>query len=98
METTKNITALLELIGKLPDAKHHIHICPIDGAHCVTNEWLVGGFAGRSFEGDSYESATSELIDYLHHEKEHDTMVGKIIRDSGFPNLEDVYDYCQRTL
>ena len=46
---------MLDLIKRLPDSKSHIHICCITGKHCVTNEFFAGAFAGRAFEGNTYE-------------------------------------------
>lgn len=86
---------ILTLIKRLPDAKSHIHICCIDGKHCVTNEFFAGAFAGRSFEGDTYEEAAEQLIDYMYEHIGHDSMVGKAVTESGFPDLERVYEYCK---
>ena len=88
-------TEMLELIKRLPDSNSHIHICSIDGQHCVTNEWFAGNFAGRSFEADSYEEAAQELIDYMYAHIGHDSMVGKSVTESGFPDLERVFEYCK---
>lgn len=86
---------ILELIKKLPDAESHIHICCIDGKHCVTNEWFAGNFAGRSFEAENYEDAAQQLIDYMYEHIGHNSMVGKSVTESGFPDLEKVYEYCK---
>lgn len=88
-------TEMLDLIKRLPDSENHIHICNIDGKHCVTNEWFAGAFAGRAFEGDTYEEATEQLIDYMYKHIGHDSMVGKAVTESGFPNLDLVYNYCK---
>ena len=86
---------ILELINKLPDAESHIHICCISGKYCVTNEWFAGNFAGRGFESDNYEDAAQQLIDYMYEHIGHNSIVGKCVTDSGFPNLKKVYDYCK---
>lgn len=86
---------ILELIKKLPYAESHIHVCLINGKHCVTNEWFAGNFAGRSFEADNYEEAAQQLIDYMYEHIEHNSIVGKLVTESGFPNLEKVYEYCK---
>lgn len=86
---------VLELINRLPDSDSHIHICPIDGKHCVTNEWFAGNFAGRAFEGDSYEEAAEQLIDYMYEHIRHNSMVGRSVTESGFPDLIKVYEYCK---
>lgn len=86
---------MLFLIRRLPDSEDHIHICCIDGKHCVTNEFFAGAFAGRSFEGDTYEEATEQLIDYMYEHIGHNSIVGKAVTESGFPNLDKVYEYCK---
>ena len=85
---------ILELIKKLPDVENHISIDYHEKKFCVTNEWLVGAFAGQSFEADSFYEAAEELIDYLYKHINHDSMVGRIVTESGFPDLEKVYNYC----
>ena len=88
------VKEMLTLIKRLPDAESHIHICCIDGKHCVTNEFFAGAFAGRSFEGENYEEATEQLIDYMYEHIGHDSIVGKAVTESGFPDLDRVYEYC----
>lgn len=85
---------VLELIGRLPDADSHIYIDRINGKHCVTSEWIVGSFAGRAFEANSYSAATRKLIRYMYGHIGHISMVGKLVTESGFPDLEKVYEYC----
>lgn len=89
------VEQVLELIKKLPYLDEHIHIYPIDGKHVVTNEWLLGSFAGRAFEGNSFEEATEKLIEYLYKHKGKRHMVGEIVERSGFPDLEKMYEYCK---
>ena len=86
---------ILTLIKRLPDAENHIHICCIDGKHCVTNEFFFFFFEGRSFEGDTYEEAAEQLIDYMYEHIGHDSIAGKAVTESGFPNLDRVYEYCK---
>lgn len=88
-------TEMLDLIKRLPDSESHIHICNIDGKHCVTNEFFAGAFAGRAFEGDTYEEATEQLIDYMYEHIGHDSIVGKAVTESGFPELGKLYEYCK---
>lgn len=87
------VKQILELIKKLPYSDEYIHICPIDGRYVVTNEWLLGSFAGRAFEGNSFEEATEKLIEYLYEHKGKHHMVGEIIERSGFPDLGKMYEY-----
>ena len=91
-------TEILDLIKKLPDAELHIAKDPFDGKCCVTNEWFAGAFAGRSFSADTYEEAAEQLIDYIYEHIGHDSIVGKAVTDSGFPNLQRVYNYCKPEL
>lgn len=90
----KRVTAkeIIELVRSLPDAENHIH--EWDGKQCITQEWLCGGFAGRSFEGDTLEEAAEEMIDYLYRHIGHKSMVGDDVTKSGFPNLKRVKEYC----
>jgi hypothetical protein len=86
MEITSN--ALLALIRSEPDADKHIFQWE-NGWH-VTQEWLVGGFAGRSFVAPTPEEAAAEQIAYLNRHVNHDSMVGRCVTDSGWPDLARV--------
>ena len=92
MKTTVTPKQIIELVNKLPDAEKHIYMQ--DGKHHITQEWLVGAFAGRSFEGDTLEDAAQKLIDYLYQHLGHYSVVGSEVRESGFPNLVSVERYC----
>lgn len=91
---TKKVTSedIIELIRKLPDSDKHIFY--EDYEWYITTEWLVGGFAGRSFWSKSINESSEQLIDYLYRHINHDSMVGRIVSSSGFPDLEKVYKYC----
>jgi hypothetical protein len=84
--------ALYELIISLPDEEDHIYA--EGGKMCVTQEWLCGGFAGRSFEAPTLKEALQEMIDYFYEHIGHDSIVGKCVTDSGFPDLKKVKEYC----
>jgi hypothetical protein len=84
---------VLDLIKSLPDADKHIF--QHEGKWEVTNEWIVGGFAGRSFVGETPEEATQQLIEYLNRHIGHKSMVGHEVTKSGWPNLERVKEYLQ---
>ena len=62
MKTKVTPQQIIEMVEKLPNADQHIHF--EDGKHYITQEWLVGTFAGRAFEGDTLEEATQKLIDH----------------------------------
>lgn len=97
MKTNKRPTSIemLNLIKKLPDAENHIHICPINGKQCVTSEFFAGTFAGRAFDAETLEKATEQLIDYMYEHIGHDSIVGKFITESGFPDMNKLYEYCK---
>jgi len=90
----KRITAneILELIRSLPDADDHIYF--FNGHWNVTNEWLCGTFCGRGFSAKKIEVAAEMLIDYLYRHIGHDSMVGREVTASGFPDLKKVKEYC----
>lgn len=85
---------LIELIESLPDSDDHIFYDTDEKQWYVTSEWLCGSFAGRGFTGTTKEEAASELIKYLYEHINHDSMVGRIVTDSGFPDLKKVKNYC----
>ena len=86
------VKEIIELVRKLPDSEFHIF--EAEGKQCITQEWLCGGFAGRSFEADSLEEATQEMIDYFYKHLNHDSIVGMHVTRSGFPDLSKMEKYC----
>jgi len=94
MKQKKEITPqeMIELIRKLPDADEHIF--KHNNKYYVTDEWLVGSFAGSSFSGNPLEEAAEELIKYLHRHIGHNSIVGNHVTRSGFPDLKKVRRYC----
>ncbi len=100
--TTENVTPapvgsgdLLALIRSEPDAESHIF--QWDGKWEVTNEWLCGSFAGRSFVGDTPEQSAEQLAEYLTRHIGHESMVGNAVTRSGWPNLAAVKAYLLRS-
>ena len=83
---------IIKLVKELPDVDHHIF--EENGEHYITQEWLCGAFAGRAFCGNTIEDAAQEMIDYLYRHIGHNSMVGKDVTESGFPDLEKVKKYC----
>jgi hypothetical protein len=79
---------LLALIRSEPDAD--LHIFQWEGKWEVTNEWLCGGFAGRSFVGDTPEDAAAQLAEYLTRHVGHKSLVGDCVTRSGWPDLKSV--------
>ena len=88
MENKVTPYEIIELIESLPDSESHIF--EDNKVITITDEWLCGTFAGRGFYGDTKEEAAKQLIDYLYRHIGHNSMVGKIITKSGFPDLEKV--------
>lgn len=86
------IKEMIELVRKLPDAEFHMF--EAKGKQVITQEWLCGSFAGRSFEADTLEEASQQMIDYLHKHINHDSIVGLHVTKSGFPDLKKVEKYC----
>lgn len=85
---------VINLVKRLPNS--NLHIYEYNGLKCITTEWLVGNFAGSSFEVESLDTACDKMIDYLYNHINHDSMVGKSVTESGFPDLEKVERYCKR--
>jgi len=86
---------LLALIRSEPDPDSHIF--QWEGKWEVTNEWLCGGFAGRSFVGDTPEEAAAQLSEYLTRHVGHESMVGDSVTKSGWPNLAAVKSHLLRS-
>ncbi|MEM6817237.1 MAG: hypothetical protein AAF578_00465 [Pseudomonadota bacterium] len=59
----------------------------------ASNEWLCGTFAGRVLPGNTEEAATRALIEYFDKHKGHDSLVGRVVDESGWPNLSRVAKY-----
>ena len=86
---------IIELIESLPDVQDHIFSLEDKDRIMVTDEWLVGCFASMGFVATTKEDAAQQLIDYLNRHIGHDSMVGRIVTDSGWPNLSSVRTYCR---
>ena len=97
MYKTEKVTPdqLLELIRELPDSESHISICPIDGSHTVTAEWLG---IGDAFDATSYEEAAQMQIDFLNEYKSNPNVIGRSIVKSGWPDLEKVKEHCLQNI
>lgn len=59
----------------------------------ITDEWLVGTFAGRGFAGDTLADAARQMIDYLNKHIGDDSIVGRIATQSGWPNESAVKEF-----
>lgn len=69
-----------------------------DDGQTVTTEWLVGRFAGRGFVAPTLDEAVQKLCDYLDEHIGHDSIVGRIVTESGWPNLVRVKQYLKNQL
>lgn len=83
---------IIELIESLPDSEKHIF--EDDGEIIVTSDWLCGSFAGRGFSAKTKEDAAQQLINYLDEHIGHNSMVGRVVDESGWPDLDRVKEYC----
>ena len=63
------------------------------GNTIITTEWLVGGFAGRGFEGATIEDAWSQVKEYLDNHLNHQSLVGDAVRKCGWPDYNKTIDY-----
>ena len=50
-------------------------------------EWLLGTFAGRSFEGRTKREAIRKMCDYFDQTKGTDSMVGRKLEEMQWPDL-----------
>ena len=88
-----NPTELIKFIKT--NFPHDDYISKKDGEWTVTDEWLVGTFAGMGFVGKTTEEATQLLIEYLNKHIRHESIVGEIVTKSGWPNANTVEAYIQ---
>jgi len=95
MPTKVTPEEIIDLVRRLPDADLHIH--SEKGSPSITNEWLVGAFAGRGFTAPTLVEAAQEMINYLYKHISHRSMVGREVTDSGFPDLKKVERYLTQT-
>lgn len=92
MQKRVTTTEIIELVKRLPGVEQHIF--EWQGKQCITDEWLVGAFAGCSFEDTTLEKAAENMINYLYEHIGHNSMVGNIVTKSGFPDLKAIERYC----
>lgn len=64
-----------------------------EGEYVVTTEWLVGIFAGVGFNDKNLNNALEKMCAYLNRHIGHNSLVGKIVTLSGWPDLEKVEQY-----
>lgn len=69
------------------------HIRLEEGKWHVSTEWLIGCFAGRVFISDDLDTAVDEMIEYFNRHIGHESIVGEIVRESGWPDIEKVKAY-----
>lgn len=88
--------ALIKFLEQYP--QHKDCIFKSSDKWTVTDEWLVGTFAGRGWEGDTKEEAAQQMIDYLNKHIGHKSMVGSAVTNSGWPNVESVKQYIDNAI
>lgn len=85
---------ILNLIRRLPGTEDQI--IESNEYHSekssVSTEWFAGTFAGRCFVDDTIEGAAQQLIDYMYRHVGHKSIVGHIVREIGFPDVEMMYE------
>lgn len=64
-----------------------------EGKYVVTTEWLVGTFAGVGFMDENLTYALERMCAYLNRHIGHNSLVGKIVTQSGWPDLQKVEQY-----
>ena len=83
---------IIELIESLPESEKHIYRW--HDVIIVTSEWLCGSFAGTAFLSETKEESAEQLMGYLDEHIGHDSIVGHIVDESGWPDLDKVKRYC----
>lgn len=76
------------IVAEFPDS-----IFIDEGEFVVTTEWLVSVFAGVSFKDKNLTRALEKMCAYLNRHIGHNSLVGKIVTLSGWPDLEKVEQY-----
>lgn len=61
----------------------------------ISNEWLIGTFAGGEVSGKTLEECLHKIIKYFNNNLGHHGMVGSILKDSGYPDLRKVKNYLE---
>lgn len=79
------------MVSSEPDSIYYV-----DGTHHVTTEWLVGTFAGAGFYADNVDEALDKMCAYLSRHINHNSIVGKFVTESGWPDLEKVELYLKK--
>jgi hypothetical protein len=85
------IKEVLNLIKELPDSDSHVF--RDEDGWTVTSEWLCGGFAGRGFTALCKEGAVQEMINYLDRHINHNSVVGCIVKKSGWPDIVEMKSF-----
>ncbi len=87
------VKRLVMFLDTIPDIDDYRFI--EGGKHFVTQEWLCGTFAGRSFCDETYTGAVKQMSEYLDRHVGHNSMVGDAVTKSGWPDLEKVWRYIE---
>lgn len=76
------------IVAEFPDS-----IFIDEGEFVVTTEWLVGVFAGVGFKDKNLTHALEKMCVYLDRHIGRNSLVGKIVTQCGWPDLEKVEQY-----
>jgi len=93
-----NAEKLISLIEELPDSDKHIFQDVDDHGDpewWVTNEWLVGAWAGLGFKAKTKLQSANYLIDYFNSMECSDESLGYALRNAGWPDYDSVLAYCK---
>lgn len=82
-----------ERLQKIIQAEFPDSIFVDEGQFVVTTEWLVGVFAGVGFKDKNLTQALEKMCAYLNRHIGHNSLVGKIVNLSGWPDLQKVEQY-----
>ncbi len=85
------VDSVVMFLDSLPDINEYRW--QEDDEYHLTQEWLCGTFAGRGFIGASYKDCTEQMIEYLDRHVGHESMVGRSVTESGWPDLGRVKNY-----
>ncbi|WP_372809462.1 hypothetical protein [Litorivivens sp.] len=85
-----DINELIGLIESEPESEKYLYFNEEDNLWWCTSEWLCGSFAGRGFFAATKQGAAEWLAEYFDEHVGHDSIVGRIVSASGWPDLKSV--------
>ena len=94
MNKTHRTHLVEELIESLPCGSGCIYAAGDDWY--VSTEWLVGVISARGFRAAELDDALAQMCRYFDQHAGHDSLVGRAVTKSGWPDLERVRAYCEQ--